>query len=194
MTWYMFSCILSLFRNELESQYSICELSCGQRFILNPKNDSLENAFLKPEYPFKWQLWQHEWLLVMQSTLAVTISQFMKMKPEYTLNWNRKELATRLLHQLEFNQYTISVSDNHLSKVNALVMAWSTGLLHFRLEPRRKCSRLMAWSFIWTWDNSFLSMPFDENILWNTKIKTQMNRIKMIRFHHEVTVTYLTFL
>ena len=112
---------------------------------------------------FKWQLWQHEWLLVMQRTLLVTISQFMKMKPEYPLSCRRKELSTRLLHQLEFNQYTISLSDKHLSNVIALVMAWSIGLLHFRLEPRRKCSRPMAWSYIWTWDNSFLSMQFNEN-------------------------------
>ena len=110
---------------------------------------------------FEWQLWQHEWLLVMQWTLVETISQFMNMKPEYPLNCSREELSTRLLHQLEFNQYTISLSDNHSSKVIALVMAWSIGLLHFRLEPKWKSSRPMAWSFIWTWDNSFLSMQFD---------------------------------
>ena len=55
MTWYMFSCILSLFRNEPESQYSERELSCGQRIFGIQKMTTFENEFLKPEYPFK--LW-----------------------------------------------------------------------------------------------------------------------------------------
>ena len=53
MTWYMFSSILSLFRNEPESQYSECELSCGGRLFWILKRTTLKNAFLKPEYPFK---------------------------------------------------------------------------------------------------------------------------------------------
>ena len=56
MTWYMFSCSLSLFRNEPESQYSECKLTCGQRLFLILKKDILENAFLKPEYPFKFTM------------------------------------------------------------------------------------------------------------------------------------------
>ena len=129
-------------------------------------------SIVSPALLFEWQLWQHEWLLVTQRTLVV------KMKPEYPLNCSREELSTRLLHPLEFSQYTISLSDNHLSKVIALVMTWSIGLLHFLLEPKRKCSRPTAWSFIWTWDNSVLSMQFDENILWNSKIKTQNEQNK----------------
>ena len=52
MTWFMFSCILSLLMNKLQNQYSECELLCGQRLCWIQKIDNIENGFLKPEYPF----------------------------------------------------------------------------------------------------------------------------------------------
>ena len=45
LTWYMFSSILSLFRNVPESQYSECELTCGQRLFWILKRTTLKMHF-----------------------------------------------------------------------------------------------------------------------------------------------------
>ena len=54
MTWYMFSFILSLFSNEPESQYSECELSCGQRLFWIQKRATLKMDFWNQNIPLNY--------------------------------------------------------------------------------------------------------------------------------------------
>ena len=60
---------------------------------------------------------------------------------KYDVNLHNQNLSiTHISIQPHFAQYATSLSGNPLSKVIALVMAWG---------------------FIWTWDNSYLPMQFD---------------------------------
>ena len=54
MTWYMFSSILSLFRNVPESEYSECELTCGQRLFWIRKRTMLKMDFWNQNIPLRF--------------------------------------------------------------------------------------------------------------------------------------------